>query len=54
MQHARDSAVLSERILTDKAPQERRAGIIADSARIGKAAQDVLRLRRVCNAREAA
>ena len=53
MQHARDSAVLSERILTDKAPQERRAGIIADSARIGKAAQDVLRLRRVCNAREA-
>ena len=77
MQHARDSAVLSERILADKAPQERRApridamivpavenavfhgpgqrraGIIADSARIGKAAQDVLRLRRVCNAREA-
>lgn len=76
--------MLSERILTDKAPQERRAlgarrrapridamivpavenavfhgpgqrraGIIADSVRIGKAAQDVLRLRRVCNAREA-
>lgn len=84
MQHAHDSAVLSERILADKAPQERRAlgarrrapridamivpavdnavfhgpgqrraGIIADSARIGKAAQDVLRLRRVCNARKA-
>lgn len=84
MQHAQDSAVLSERILADKAPQERRAlgarrralridamivpavdnavfhgpgqrraGIIADSARIGKAAQNVLRLRRVCNAREA-
>lgn len=84
MQHTQDSAVLSERILTDKAPQERRAlgarrrapridamivpavenavfhgpgqrraGIIADSVRIGKAAQDVLRLRRVCNAREA-
>lgn len=34
-------------------PGQRRAGIIADSARIGKAAQDVLRLRRVCNAREA-
>lgn len=84
MQHAQDSAVLNERILADKAPQERRAlgarrrapridamivpavenavfhgpgqrraGIIADSARIGKAAQDVLRLRRVCNARKA-
>lgn len=84
MQHAQDSAVLSERILAGKAPQERRAlgarrrapridamivpavenavfhgpgqrraGIIADSARIGKAAQDVLRLRRVCNARKA-
>ena len=84
MQHAQDSAVLNERILADKAPQERRAlgarrrapridamivpavenavfhgpgqrraGIIADSVRIGKAAQDVLRLRRVCNAREA-
>ena len=84
MQHAQDSAVLSERILAGKAPQERRAlgarrrapridamivpavdnavfhgpgqrraGIIADSTRIGKAAQDVLRLRRVCNAREA-
>lgn len=34
-------------------PGQRRAGIIAGSARIGKAAQDVLRLRRVCNAREA-
>ncbi len=84
MQHAQDSAVLNERILADKAPQERRAlgarrrapridamivpavdnavfhgpgqrraGIIADSVRIGKAAQDVLRLRRVCDARKA-
>lgn len=84
MQHAQDSAVLSERILADKAPQERRAlgarrsapridamivpaienavfhgpgqrraGIIADSARIDKAAQSVLWLRFIRSARKA-
>ena len=84
MQHAHDSAVLSERILADEPPQERRtlgarrrtlrvetvavlavenavfhgpgqrrAGIFADSARIDKAAQSVLRLRFIRSARKA-
>lgn len=84
MQHAHDSAVLSERILADEPPQEcralgarrralrveaiavlaventvfhgpgqRRTGIAADSARIGKAAQGIFRLRFIRSTRKA-